>query len=280
MKNNIVRTPDVSDTDVSVPENSEKKKSLKSYIFSIALLALAVVICAVVTVQTLVNGYVDIFGYSVFRVVTGSMEPTIAKGAVLLSRTADINEIEVGDIICFRSRESSHYGTIVTHRVVSISLDESGKIYLESRGDANNSSDPYFVQKENLIGKVIWHTGKDGFFNKVLSFVSGKIGFLALIVIPVLLIAGLILYGVGRNIRGELDEALDKLSKKQSENNGGASSPPDPDDLLPGYSTLTKKDYDEIYETLKSELWKELYGNEKVSEGKTEYSGEKESSDL
>ncbi|MBQ7670609.1 MAG: signal peptidase I [Clostridia bacterium] len=256
-----------------------KKKSLKSYIISMTILAISVLVCVIVTVQTLTNGYVNIFGYSVFRVVTGSMEPTIPVGAVLLSRSADVDEIEVGDIICFRSRESSHYGSIVTHRVVSISEDESGKKYLESRGDANYSSDPYFVQAENLIGKVIWYTGKEGVFSKVLSFASGKIGFLALIVIPILLIAGLILYGVGRNIRGELDDALDKLSKRKRQGENRSELPKE-EDLLPGYSTLTKKDYDDIYETLKSELWKELYGNEKVSEGKTEYKGEKDSSDL
>lgn len=275
------KNQELDDTEAPGEEQSggRSKKSLKSYIVSMTVLALSVLICVIVTVQTLVNGYVNIFGYSVFRVVTGSMEPTIPIGAVLLSRETGVDDVEVGDIICFRSRESSHYGSIVTHRVVSISEDENGKKYLESRGDANYSSDPYFVQEENLIGKVIWYTGKEGAFNKVLAFVSGKIGFLALIVIPILLIAGLILYGVGRNIRGELDEALVKLAKNKK--SGPPSEPmPDKKDLLPGYSTLTEKDYNDIYETLKSELWKELSGNEKVSEGKTEYKGEKDSSDL
>ncbi|MBR6916876.1 MAG: signal peptidase I [Clostridia bacterium] len=244
------------------PEEEYEGKSPRMYFISMAALAASVLLCVVVTVQTLVNGYVNLFGYSVFRVVTGSMEPTIPVGAVLISKNTDIDDIETGDIICFRSREASHYGSIVTHRVVSVSTDGAGVKYLESRGDANNSSDPYFVQEENLIGRVIWYTEKGGVFTTLLSFLSGKIGFLALIVIPVLLIAGLILYSVGRNIRGELDEALEQLAKEQN-------SPEN--QLLPGYKTLTVKDYNDIYETLKRELWKELHRNAEASDDKTEY---------
>ena len=247
-------------------ENSGR--SFKAYVISTVVLVLAVALCAVVTIQTLVQGYVSIFGFSAFRVVTGSMEPTIKVGAVLLAKSTDIEEIKVDDIICFRSRESDHFGSIVTHRVVAVKRDEAGRILLESRGDANYTSDRYDVEEGNLIGKVIWYTGREGFFNKVLSFMSGKIGFLAVIVIPVLVIAGLILHGVGRNIRGELDGTLDMLSKEKRRK-------PLENELLPGYKYLTRKDYEEIYETLKRELRKELIGHVEVRERKTEYSEER-----
>ena len=261
-----MKKKDLDKTERSDDENSGR--SFKAYIISTVVLVFAVVLCAVVTIQTLVQGYVSIFGFSAFRVVTGSMEPTIKVGAVLLSKKTDIEEIEVGDIICFRSRESDHYGSIVTHRVVSIKRDAAGKILLESRGDANYTSDRYDVEEGNLIGKVIWYTGREGFFNKVLSFMSGKIGFLAVIVIPVLVIAGLILHGVGRNIRGELDGTLEMLSKEKRKK-------PPQDELLPGYKYLTRKDYNEIYETLKRELRKELTSHVEVRERKTEYREER-----
>ena len=244
-----------------------KKSSRSLVIVSTTILVTAVLLCLIVMVQTLATGYTSFFGYSVFRVVTGSMEPTIPTGAVLICKSADIEDIEVGDIICFRSRESSHYGAIVTHRVASIQYDENGELYLESRGDANYSSDPYFVQKSNFIGKVTWYTGKEGVFTKVLSFVSGKIGFMAIIVIPILIIVALILQNAGKNIRGELDDAIEKLSKREQL----------PDDMvLPGFKTLTKRDYDEIYESLKRELGKELISRVNASEGKTEYPEGKE----
>lgn len=246
-------------------DNKGSPRSFRMYIISSVLLALAVALCLFVTVQTMVNGYTNFFGYSVFRVVTGSMEPTIPVDAVLVSKTSDIGEIAVGDIICFRSRESSHYGAIVTHRVVSIQTDENGGVLLESRGDANYSSDPYFVREDNLIGRVIWYTQREGILIKILSFVSGKIGFMALIIIPVMVIAGLVLQGVGKNIRTALNDAMTRLaadSRKKS----------DDDEPLPGYKTLTRRDYNEIYAKLKSELWKELNDSAEETEGKMEYS--------
>ena len=41
------------------------------------MLILAVLLCLYVVVQVMSNGYVNIGGYMMFRVVTGSMEPTI-----------------------------------------------------------------------------------------------------------------------------------------------------------------------------------------------------------
>lgn len=52
-----------------------------------ALLVAASILCVYVVVQVLTQGYVNFFGYSVFRVVTGSMEPTIAPGSLLISTT-------------------------------------------------------------------------------------------------------------------------------------------------------------------------------------------------
>ena len=240
---------------------SRRRRPRAMVALSTALLAATVMLCLVVTIQTLVTGYTSFFGYSVFRVVTGSMEPTIPTGAVLICKSTEIEEIGVGDIICFRSRESSHYGSIVTHRVASIQYDDSGERFLESRGDANYSSDPYFVQKDNLIGKVTWYSGKEGVFTKVLSFISGKIGFMAIIVVPILILVAFILQSVGRNIRGELDEALEKLAKADEKSE---------DSLLPGYLTLTVRDYEDIYESLKSELGKELSSRAKTNQRKNE----------
>ena len=252
-------------TNLFAAKKNKGKKSGRSgvkYAISTAILVASILLCLIVTIQTLVSGYTTFFGYSVFRVVTGSMEKTIPIGSVLLCKHTGIDDIKVDDIVCFKSRESSHYGSIVTHRVISIQHGENGEIYLETRGDSNNSSDPYFVKDDNLIGRVTWYSGKDGVFTKVLSFLTGKVGFLAIIVIPILVIVGLILQSAGKNIRTELDSTLEKLAKRQQKNQEN--------EPLPGYSTLTRQDYNEIYESLKRELWKDL-ASDKGSEGKTEY---------
>ncbi len=245
-------------------------KPVVLYVLSSAVLIIAVALCLVVTVQTLVNGYTRFFGYSIFRVVTGSMEPTMSVGTVLICKNTDIRDIEPGDIICFRSRESSHYGYIVTHRVASVIDDGKGNIYLESRGDANQSSDPYYVESENLLGRVTWYSKKDGVFNKMLDFLSGKIGFFAIIVIPILIVAGLILQSVQRNIKGELNKTVAQLAKAEKEKEKADkekekqknTQDDENSKVLAGFETLTKQDYEEIYNSLKSELWKEMKDRE------------------
>ena len=254
--------------DISGKKDSKRSsKSAVMYVLSSAVLIIAVTVCLVVTVQTLVNGYTRFFGYSVFRVVTGSMEPTMSVGTVLICKNTDIDDISVGDIICFRSRESSHYGYIVTHRVVSVQTDGTGRKYLESRGDANVSSDPYYVESENLLGRVTWYSKKDGVFNKMLDFLSGKIGFFAIIVIPIMLVAGLILQGVQKNIKGELNKTVAQLTKAEKEKAKKAektkkTQAEENSELLDGFETLTKADYEEMYNALKSELWKEMENRE------------------
>ena len=71
------------------------------------------------------QGYVQFFGNSLFRVVTGSMEPTISTGALMITREVDINTIALNDIVCFRTQEAAIWGKIVTHRVVEI-LEAAG----------------------------------------------------------------------------------------------------------------------------------------------------------
>ena len=70
------------------------------------LLIMAVLLCLYVTIQVLSDGFVNIGGFMMFRVVTGSMEPTIHVGSLLITREVDISEIALHDIICFRTQEA------------------------------------------------------------------------------------------------------------------------------------------------------------------------------
>lgn len=229
----------------------------KLYIVSSLILAIAATICLVFSIQVVSKGFVTIGGYSTFRVVTGSMEPTISTGALLLCKDTKIENIQEGDIICYRSKVAEIYGSTVTHRVVAVQTDEQGEIYLETRGDANVSSDPHYVKEDNLIGKVTWYSGGENILNDILSFITGKMGFLLCIVFPVLLVSGMIMQSAVKNLKKDLALARAELAKEE------ASAEPVnalTEDLLPGYTTLTYADYDAIYAALKKELLEELNG--------------------
>lgn len=230
----------------------------KTYIISSVILAIAAAICLIFSIQVVLKGYVSLGGYSTFRVVTGSMEPTISTGAILLCKDTGIEKIEKGDIVCYRSKAAEIYGSTVTHRVVAVQEDEAGNIYLETRGDANFSSDPHLVEDKDLIGKVTWYSGKDNILNDILSFLTGKVGFLLCIVFPVLLVAGLIMQSSVQSLREDLALVREELAQSMREKK--ETEQPEESEFLPGYTTLTYADYNAIYEVLKKELLEELDG--------------------
>lgn len=238
-------------------EEIEEIKEIKSVIqkrisvLVTILLVLAVLLCLYVAVQSMSNGYVNIGGYMMFRVVTGSMEPTIPTGALLLTKQIDIGQIKLGDIICFRTQEAAIWGEIVTHRVVELMELENGEVLLRTQGDANFVADGYMVTRGNLIGKVIWHTGDEGALASIFSFFTNKVGFLGCIVFPCLLLVGLILRECVSNIRKELQNTVNELEQVE------------PIDPLCG---MTKQEYDEMYERIRTELMEELMHCVEISE--------------
>ena len=198
----------------------KKQKSLFAKIMSVStsvLLVVAVIFCFTVVVQIQTKRYVSIFGFSVFRVVTDSMEPAIPVGALILNKETDIEKIKVGDIICFRSLESYMNGNIVTHRVVDIKTIE-GKIALTTRGDSNNSEDSYYVMESNFIGKVVSVTGEDSFILNAYSVLTSGMGFFTLIIIPVVIIAAFILHENLKKIQREMKKLREEMEEQMREN--------------------------------------------------------------
>lgn len=209
------------------------------------LLILVVLLCLFVTVQVVSQGYVNMGGYSLFRVVTGSMEPTMPVGALLVSQRVDMQAVEVGDIICFRAQESAIFGRMMTHRVMEIYPAAGEGLQFVTKGDANLSLDGYLVTQNNFVGKVIWYTGEDSVLSSIFSFFTNKVGFLACIVFPCLLLATLILRDSVQNIRNELQEAVKELERETAHSK---------DPLL----EMTEEERQQMYERIRAELIEEL----------------------
>ena len=212
------------------------------------MLILAVLLCMYVVIQVLSNGYANIGGFMMFRVVTGSMEPTIPTGALMVTREVPITSIRLNDIVCFRTQEAAIWGKIVTHRVVEILRSADGAVLLRTQGDANLVADGYLVDQGNFVGKVIWHTGDDSIVAGIFSFFTNKVGFLGCIVFPCLLFAGMVLKECVGNIRTELQETMRQLEQQEE-------APDWENDPLCG---MTQEEYNEMYERIRAELMEEL----------------------
>ena len=234
------------------PEEEQRQTTIHrsiSFLVTI-LLILTVLLCMHVVIQVLSNGYANIGGYMMFRVVTGSMEPTIPTGALMVTKEVPISSIRLQDIICFRTQEAAIWGKIVTHRVVEVLRTVDGAVMFRTQGDANLVADGYLVDQSNFVGKVIWHTGDDSMLAGIFGFFSNKVGFLGCIVFPCLLFAGMILKDCVVNIRTELYETLRQL--EESEEAPAADWENDP---LCG---MTQEEYNEMYERIRAELMEEL----------------------
>lgn len=124
----------------------------------------------------------EIFGYRIYSVVSGSMEPTLNVGSLVIIRKTCPSEIKTGDIITFTvSKQDS---IKVTHRVVGIDLAKEAFI---TKGDANTSIDGP-VKFENLVGKIVLGIPYLGFFA---VFIKTKEGMLivAVFLITILIVA-------------------------------------------------------------------------------------------
>ncbi len=220
-------------------------------------LVVSVLLCVGVLAQVLSKGYVSIAGYSLFRVVTGSMEPEVPVGSLLVSKSVDIDEIQVGDIINFRAQESGMLGMVITHRVIQRYEDEEGNILLETKGDANRYADGYLVEDVNLIGKTVSYTKDGNLIAGILSLLTNKIGFLACIVVPCLMIGVLTMRDCIKNLRDEIEEVSRQLNEKTQE-----EGIRDPANSLE--QQLSEAEYQELCARLRNELMEELkQGEEK-----------------
>lgn len=149
---------------------------------------------------------VNVFGRSLLTVVTGSMEPSLHTGDYIYVKKVPPDELEVGDVITFRSEEGDVSGKLVTHRIIEITPEGD----FVTKGDANTIADSKRIRQDQIIGK---YTGKAKFFKWINSFADRRKLLLILVIIPMTLIA---LYEV-RTI-SKLGETVREKQEADSEN--------------------------------------------------------------
>jgi signal peptidase len=113
-------------------------------------------------------------------VLSGSMEPTIKTGSIILVKPA--SDYKIGDIITFGQITKTTPST--THRIADIKVVGGQPVYI-TKGDANNSVDTREIQKSDIIGKMIV---KIPYLGYVIDFVRKPIGFMLVIIIPAVVI--------------------------------------------------------------------------------------------
>ena len=123
----------------------------------------------------IVTSNVNVFsGYRSFLVQSGSMEPAIMTGDIIIIHPQS-NYLK-NDTITFYGSESR----IVTHRVVEISQKNNSQ-YFSTKGDANRSEDGDLITQDKIIGKVSLVIPKLGY---MVAFSKSLPGLILLAIFP------------------------------------------------------------------------------------------------
>jgi signal peptidase I len=93
------------------------------------------------------------FGARPLTVLSGSMEPTLHTGDVVVSKRVSPTRVRPGDIVTFHDPERG--GALVTHRVRSMRV-HGRKIDFITRGDANNASEHWSVAADGELGRTLY----------------------------------------------------------------------------------------------------------------------------
>ncbi len=122
----------------------------RAFILSAAV-GLAIGLIALVTLPS-------VFGYQSLTVVSGSMEPTLGVGSVVIDEVISPLDARPGDIVTF---QDPLHPRQLTHRLQRMRVD-GDTAYMVTLGDANDAPERWTVKTDGQIGRVVAHLPKLG----------------------------------------------------------------------------------------------------------------------
>lgn len=172
-------------------------KGEKSNVRHKALTVVGAVLCVilvpilVINVTLIIQSYINaddvpkIGGYCPLIVLSGSMEPEIGTGDLIICKQIDSDQVQIGDVIAFFDPESNE-GKVKTHRVIEL-IEEDGAVSYRTKGDANNTVDRSLVTADKLVGIYQFKIPGAG---DVAMFMQSPTGLIICVVLPLALLIG------------------------------------------------------------------------------------------
>ena len=125
----------------------------------------------------------NILGYTPLAVQSDSMSPTFDSGDLIFIHTCDPSTLKEGDIITFHTIIDNEYA-LNTHRIESIESVGDARSYTTIGDNNNGIADQHVISDGDIVGKYV---GKLPGVGRVMDFLSSSLGFLVVIVLPMLL---------------------------------------------------------------------------------------------
>ena len=132
------------------------KNVFKVIIYPIIILVLICNIILLIQKITSPDKIASLFGYKAFVISSGSMEPTLNIGDIVITKETKQEQIQKNNIITFMED-----GYTVTHRVADI-IEKDGDTYYQTKGDNNNTYDAELVKYEDIEGVYVFKINSIG----------------------------------------------------------------------------------------------------------------------
>lgn len=159
------------------------------FVWIMVVVAVAMMIFTIVSVNTFNRNDRQIFGYKAFIVLSDSMSATdFDAGDLILVKEVDPTTLQPGDIIAYTSQNTENYGETVTHKIRSLTTNANGDPGFITYGTTTGTDDATVVTYPFILGKYAFSLPKVGTF---FQFLKTTQGYIVCILIPFLI---LILY--------------------------------------------------------------------------------------
>jgi len=156
----------------------------------------------------------SVFSGRLAIVRSSSMEPAMRAGALAIMLPVDPEDVEVGDIIVFDPPWDSDPNVTVSHRVIGVY--DSEQLRFDTKGDALEQSDPYYVPGESVHGKVLFSIPYLGYAaNSALGYVRTWLGLVTLVCIPLVILIGSAIRDVSRSQNVRLKRLNKRLERQR-----------------------------------------------------------------
>jgi signal peptidase I len=162
------------------------KKIIRSIFNLLSILIVIISVILMISVIFSESGKIpDVMGYSMLRVLTGSMAPEIPVNSLIIVQHQKVQQLQTGDVISYYSADPSLDEMVNTHRITRIEKQDDASWIIYTKGDANDMEDEYPTDQNHLIGKVVW---SNHLLGVVVRLISNPLIFIPIIIAPLLMI--------------------------------------------------------------------------------------------
>lgn len=155
-----------------------------------------------IAVLLIISSFPITGNFKVLTVLSGSMEPAIKTGSVVMVKP--VSDYKIGEVITFGPYSRTKAPT--SHRIYDIKVVAGEPVYI-TKGDANNAPDTREIQKKDIIGKVLFSVPYVGY---AVDAAKKPLGFAFIIIVPAIII----IYDEAKKIWKGITELKNKNKSK------------------------------------------------------------------